>query len=377
MNQMQNGEIKPRRALKTTQLCELPAAVQGAPADAARRDSEPSGDFSAPPGRIVWLPAPEGKFHPSSRGLGCRVGERNPICFQSGSSLPCTARSSSPRCERPAGAPLRLFFFPLLQMHVAFCAPRPLLQAVPQPAAQPRIPQRPLLSNSERSKNSKISLRYEKKKTKNSVWGLGRKEKKKEGGEERNVDVVVVVSFVFGGFVRFQLFGMIGERNKQSVLSMRAERRCAMGAARSDRTERCRATSDGNRSVPGRESLLSADGRAQREQMRAIAARGGSVLIFAPLKAPGAQSCAPPEPRGLRRTAAGRNRRAGRGTARPAGTAAPEGSPARGPPARGLPPRSAPLPGPAPAPPRPSARAARGVAAPDGSEGVEGRRPLR
>lgn len=140
MNQMQNGEIKPRRALKTTRLCELPAAVQGAPADAARRDSEPSGDFSAPPGRIVWLPAPEGKFHPSSRGLGCRVGERNPICFQSGSSLPCTARSSSPRCERPAGAPLRLFFFPLLQMHVAFCAPRPLLQAVPQPAAQPRIP---------------------------------------------------------------------------------------------------------------------------------------------------------------------------------------------------------------------------------------------
>lgn len=96
MNQTRNGKTKPRKALKTTRLCELPAAAQGAPADAARRDSEPSGDFSALPGRIVWLPAPKGKFHPSSRGLGCRVGERNPICFQSGSSLPCTARSPAP-----------------------------------------------------------------------------------------------------------------------------------------------------------------------------------------------------------------------------------------------------------------------------------------
>lgn len=252
--------------------------------------------------------------------------------------------------------------------------PDPSSRRCPNPQLSPEFPNDRCFPTPSGRKTAKY-LSVTKKKTVFGGWGG--KKKKKEGGEERNVDVVVVVSFVFGGFVRFQLFGMIGERNKQSVLSMRAERRCAMGAARSDRTERCRATSDGNRSVPGRESLLSADGRAQREQMRALAARGGSVLIFAPLKAPGAQSCAPPEPRGLRRTAAGRNRRAGRGTARPAGTAAPEGSPARGPPARGLPPRSAPLPGPAPAPPRPSARAARGVAAPDGSEGVEGRRPLR
>lgn len=99
-------------------------------------------------------------------------------------------------------------------MHVASFAPRPLLQAVPHPCSAKS--RRPLLSSSERSKNSKISQRYKKKK---KAFGVGEEKKRKREG--RNA-VVVVVSFAFGGFVRFQLLGTIGEDKQRFVRAHRA-----------------------------------------------------------------------------------------------------------------------------------------------------------
>lgn len=92
--------------------------------EGTRRDFKPNWDFSGypPPPHISWLPASlKGKFYPASRGLGCQVGKKNPICFQSGSSLPSTQPFSS-LCSpapspqswraRQAGLGEAFFFFP-------------------------------------------------------------------------------------------------------------------------------------------------------------------------------------------------------------------------------------------------------------------------
>lgn len=128
MNQTLNGKIKPLKVLKTTQLQRAPLCRTGSPSEREREGFfKPNWDFSgglppASPRHISWLPAsPKGKFYPASRGLGCQVGKKNPICFQSGSSLPSTQPFSSPRSPAPspqswrvrqAGLRDAFFFFP-------------------------------------------------------------------------------------------------------------------------------------------------------------------------------------------------------------------------------------------------------------------------
>lgn len=126
MNQTLNGKIKPLKALKTTQLQRAPLCHPGSPSEREREGGfDQAGVFRGPPLAlpISWLPAsPKGKFYPASRGLGCQVGKKNPICFQSGSSLPSTQPFSSPRSPAPSPQRWRVrqrglgdaFFFPPL-----------------------------------------------------------------------------------------------------------------------------------------------------------------------------------------------------------------------------------------------------------------------
>lgn len=125
MNQTLNGKIKPLKVLKTTQLQWAHLCRPGSPSEREREGIlNQTGIFrvTPPPPHISWLPASlKGKFYPASRGLGCQVGKKNPICFQSGSSLPSTQPFSS-LCSpapspqswraRQAGLGEAFFFFP-------------------------------------------------------------------------------------------------------------------------------------------------------------------------------------------------------------------------------------------------------------------------
>lgn len=142
----------PSKYKKTTQLQQAPHADPRAAAEQGRGgiSNQTGGIYffggrPSPPPYLLAASLSEGKFHPASRGLGCQVGKKNPICFQSGSSLPSTQpllpRSQPPElpCVRQAGladaffcfflaffllfSSWFLFFFFLLKMYVASFAP--------------------------------------------------------------------------------------------------------------------------------------------------------------------------------------------------------------------------------------------------------------
>lgn len=156
MNQTLNGKIKPLKVLKTTQFQGAPLCRPRSPSRAGtRRDFKPNWDFfgGPPPPYLLAASLSEGKFHPASRGLGCQVGKKNPICFQSGSSLPSTQPFSSPRSPAPSPQCWRVrqaglsdaFFFLLVFIFSSknvcglFCPPQPPFSQAHAPA-QPSLP---------------------------------------------------------------------------------------------------------------------------------------------------------------------------------------------------------------------------------------------
>lgn len=364
MNQTRNGKTKPRKALKTTRLCELPAAAQGAPQTQRGGILNRAGIFRPFPAVSFGCRPRRGSFTPPPAASDVGLAREIPSVFNLDprSHALRVPPPRSPRCARPAEAPLTLFFlFFSYKCTWPPLPPGPSSRRCPIPAQ--RNPDGRCFPAPSGRKTAKYPSVTKKKKKR---LGLGRK-KKKEGGKEC---CCCCCEFRVWGFC--SVLTPRDDRGGQAAFCSCAQSgapRWDRSAVRAGRTQRCCATSDWNRIVPGRESVLLADGRAQRRTN--AGAHGGSVLIFVSFKAPGGHSR---PPRTARTPRALQN---GRGSEPPCGTEhreVPPASPppkaprARGPPCPGPP---APLrsPGPAPAPPRPSARAPRGVAAPDGPEG--------